>query len=95
MEQLPPVPLDEPATYRIQITGCLESDLAERRWGLTAKPVKKRGKPEQTVLFGEVADQAALVGIINALYNYGHTVVKVKRFKTKTELYNGDDEMKV
>ena len=79
MEQDLPVPIDLSATYRICVTGCLESDLAERLWGMTASPVEKIGEPEQSVLVGEVADQAALVGIINALYNSGHTVVSVER----------------
>ena len=79
MDRLPLFPMDMPATYRICVTGCLESDLAERLWGMTATPAEKIGEPEQTVLVGEVADQAALVGIINALYNAGHTVVSVER----------------
>ena len=79
MDRLPLVPMDMPATYRICVTGCLESDLAERLWGMIASPVERSGEPEQTALVGEVADQAALVGIINALYNSGHTVVSVER----------------
>ena len=73
------VPMDMPATYRICVTGCLGSELAERLWGMTSSPVERIDEPEGTVLVGEVADQAALVGIINALYNYGHTVVSVER----------------
>jgi len=79
MEQNRHVPLDMPATYRICITGCLENELAERQWGMTSNAVEKTGKGEQTALIGEVADQAALVGIINTLYNSGHTVVSVER----------------
>ncbi len=79
MAQNWPVPLDMPATYRICITGCLESELAERRWGMTSSPVEKIDEPEQTMLVGEVADQAALIGIINALYNSGHIIVSVER----------------
>ena len=73
------VPMDIPATYRICVTGCLESELAERLWGMTSSPVEKTDEPEQTVLVGEVADQAALIGIMNALYNSGHTVVSIER----------------
>jgi hypothetical protein len=73
------VPMDMPATYRICIIGVLVSGLAERYWGMISSPVKPMGEPEQTVLVGEVADQAALVGIFNALYNSGHTVVSVER----------------
>ena len=79
MEQNRLVPMDMPATYRICVTGYLESDLAERRWGMTSGPVEKIGELEQTALIGEVTDQAALIGIINALYNSGHTVVSVER----------------
>ena len=79
MEQNRLVPMDMPATYRICVTGCLESELVERLWGMISSPVEKIGEPEQTSLVGEVADQAALVGIINALYNSGHTVVSVER----------------
>jgi hypothetical protein len=71
--------MDIPATYRICVTGCLESELAERLWGMVSSPVEKTAETEQTVLVGEVADQAVLVGIINALYNSGHTVVSVER----------------
>ena len=79
MERFPLVPMDMPATYRICVMGCLESRYAERFWGMTSTPVEQVDEPEQTILVGEVADQAALVGIINALYNMGHTVVSVER----------------
>jgi uncharacterized iron-regulated protein len=46
---------------------------------MVSSPVEKTAETEQTVLVGEVADQAVLVGIINALYNSGHTVVSVER----------------
>lgn len=90
MDRLPLVPMDMPATYRICVTGCLESDLAERRWGMTARPVKERGKLEQTILSGEVADQAAFIGIINALYNSGHTVVSVARLPRDADPHMDD-----
>ena len=79
MDQFPLLPMDMPATYRICITGCLERNMAERLWGMTASPIEGNGEPEQTVLVGEVVDQAALIGIMNALYNSGHTVVSVER----------------
>jgi hypothetical protein len=56
--------MDMLATYRICVTGCLDSSLAERYWGMTSSPIEKIGEPEQTALVGEVADQAALMGII-------------------------------
>lgn len=79
-----------PATYRICVTGRLESDLAERLWGMTASPDERTGEPEQTMLVGEVADQAALIGIMNALYNSGHTVVSVERLLPDADAHMDD-----
>ena len=92
MDRLPRVPMDMPATYRICVIGCLEIDLAERLWGMSASPVEKSRGPEQTALVGEVADQAALVGIINALYNSGHTVVSVERLPADAESHMDDSK---
>lgn len=87
MERNRAVPMDMPATYRICITGYLESELAERLWGMTSTPVERNDKTGGTVLVGEVADQAALVGIINALYNSGHTVVSIERLTDDEDLH--------
>ena len=78
-EQFPEIQLDLPAHYHIYVTGILDSDWVEHRWGMTSSTVEQRGEPDQTVLVGEVVDQAALIGVINALYNMGHTVVSVER----------------
>ena len=79
------IPLDLPAHYRVVVTGVLDSSWVERHWGMTSSPVELRGETEQTVLVGEVADQAALMGVFNALYNMGHTVVSVERIHTDSE----------
>ncbi len=85
MELLPNTPMDMPATYRICVLGVLESSWVERLWGMTTVPVEAAIDKEQTALVGEVADQAALVGIINALYNMGHTVVALEQVTTQEE----------
>ena len=85
LEQLSPYPMDKPAAYRICVTGCLEDDYAQRYWGMTARSFQQEGKPEQTVLVGKVADQAALVGIMNALYNMGYAVLTVERINPQTD----------
>ena len=86
MEQLPHFPIDMPATYRICVTGGLENGWAERLWGMTSTPIEQAGEREQTLLAGKVADQAALVGIINALYNMGYAVVSVERTPPDAEI---------
>ena len=44
------------------------------------------------MLVGEVADQAALVGVINALYNMGYTVVSVERIVADEDLSLNDKD---
>ena len=79
------IPLDLPAHYRVVVTGVLDSSWVERHWVMTSSPVELGGETEQTVLVGEVADQAALMGVFNALYNMGHTVVSVERIHPDSE----------
>ena len=78
--------MDMPATYRICVVGDVDGEYAERYWGMKLDFIEQTGEPEQTALVGEVADQAALVGIINALYNAGHTVVSVERMLPDIDL---------
>jgi hypothetical protein len=93
MKQFPPSQMDISATYRICVIGVIESSMAERFWGMTAVPVEQTDELEQTALVGEVADQTALVGIINALYNGGLTVVSVERiFPDKEFLLNKNNK---
>ena len=79
MKQFPRSHMDMSANYRICVIGVLESSMAERFWGMMSAPVEQTDELQQTALVGEVADQTALVGIINALYNGGHTIVSVER----------------
>ena len=79
IEQFPLVPMDTPGTYRICVIGGVEKSWAERLWGMTSIPVEQAGEREQTLLVGKVADQAALIGILNTLYNIGYAVVSVER----------------
>ena len=93
MKQFTRSHMDMSATYRICVIGVLESSMAERYWGMTSAPVEQTDEQEQTALVGEVADQTALVGIINALYNAGHTVVSVERiFPDKEFLLNKNNK---
>ena len=91
LEQFPLFPIDMPAAYRICVTGSLEDDYAQRYWGMTSTPIQQEGEPEQTMLVGVVADQSALVGIINTLYNMGYTVVSVERMLSDVDLHTSKD----
>jgi hypothetical protein len=60
-------PVDQPATYRIRVYGTLDA-----RWSgrLGDMQIAHPGYPAgQTVLTGELTDQAALFGVLNSLYS--------------------------
>lgn len=60
-------PVDRPATYRIRVYGTLEAKWSGRLEDMRiAHPDDPVG---QTVLTGELADQAALFGVLNSLYS--------------------------
>ena len=92
MELFPPSAMDAPATYRICVTGKINSSWAQSLWGMTSRPVQEADEQAQTVLTGEIADQAALVGVINALYNFGHTVVSVERVTVDVNIDENDKQ---
>jgi hypothetical protein len=60
--------LDTPATYRIRVKGHLDSSWSDCLSGLTISPPSQEGELEVTTLTGQVLDQAALSGVLNALY---------------------------
>lgn len=69
--------LDNPATYRIQIQGALGSHWADHLGGLDIS-VDEDLQPPVTTLSGQVIDQAALIGIINGVYDLGYPLLSVK-----------------
>jgi len=60
--------LDTPATYRIRVKGYLDSSWSDRLSGLTISWSSQEDVPEVTTLYGQVLDQAALAGVLSALY---------------------------
>jgi hypothetical protein len=70
---------DEPATYRIRARGTLDASWSSELGGLAMAPdTAKDGEPE-TVLSGRLADQAALLGVLNYLADLGFALVSVER----------------
>ncbi len=70
---------DLPSRYRIRVGGCLSASWADRLGGMT---ITVRHAPSQqpvTTLTGEVIDQAALMGVLDALYDMGFPLLKVER----------------
>ena len=69
-----------PAEYKISVAGFLDESLSDRLCGLSITNTKSdqtTGKPIAT-LTGRLADQAALFGVLNALYNMRLPLITVK-----------------
>ena len=61
--------LDSPATYRIRVKGHLASSWSDRLGGLAITTTSQDDETVETTLYGQVVDQAALAGVLSALYN--------------------------
>jgi len=69
-----------PAKYRISVVGILEESFADRLCGLSiqnTEPDQDAGKPVVT-LTGRLTDQAALMGVLNTLYNMRMPLIAVE-----------------
>ena len=61
--------VDKPATYCIQVVGYLDKNWSAHLGGLEIDVSKKDGRKAVTELSGLIIDQAALIGVIIALYD--------------------------
>jgi hypothetical protein len=61
--------LDTPATYQIRVRGYLDGSWSDRLGGLAIIPTSEEDGTTVTTLHGQLRDQAALAGVLSALYN--------------------------
>jgi len=61
--------IDHPATYRIQVAGYLDENWTTRLGGLRISTDARDDDKLITMLSGELIDQAALFGVLKALYD--------------------------
>jgi hypothetical protein len=77
MGALPPLSVDQPALYRIEVQGCLgEENVA---WLGDATLEVREGESVITTLVAHVADQAELYGILQTLYSLGLPLLSLRR----------------
>jgi hypothetical protein len=72
------ISLLKPAVYRIRIQGILDKNWSDYYSGMT---IEHEGDPKQnamTVLMGRVADQSALIGVLNSLHDIGYAILSVE-----------------
>jgi hypothetical protein len=65
-EHRPPLSVIEPGTYTIRVQGHLDSIWSDQLGGMRIT-VSGTGRRAVTVLFGHHVDQAAFLGVLNAL----------------------------
>ena len=61
--------IDQPATYSIQVAGYLDENWTTRLGGLTISIDTQEDDKLVTTLSGALIDQAALFGVLKALYD--------------------------
>ena len=69
--------MKEPAIYRIRVRGHLDPKWSERLEGMNITEVRHSEKDDETILVGRLADQAALAGVMNTLYEQHLPVLSV------------------
>jgi hypothetical protein len=65
---------DQPATYQIRLKGVLDPSWSDWFGGLTITPVD-----DETMLEGQVADQAGLHGILAKINDLGLSIISVEQ----------------
>ena len=70
--------MDGPANYKIRVLGRLGASWAARMGGMRVSEWRQPEGETETVLEGWLEDQAALAGVLNALYELHLPVLSVR-----------------
>ena len=68
----------EPAVYRISIQGILDMNWSDYYGGMTIEHEGDSKQTAMTSLMGKLADQSALIGVLNALFDIGYPILVVE-----------------
>ncbi len=77
--------MEKPHTYRIQVQGELDERWSDRLGGMTITVDRSDEQKSVTTLAGPLRDQAALSGVLNALYELHLPVLSVERLDKPKE----------
>jgi len=71
---------DTPAKYSIRVAGLLDNSWSDLLGGMTVINTEdeESGVEAVTTLTGPLIDQAALLGVLNALYNMHYSLLSVE-----------------
>jgi hypothetical protein len=70
---------DQPAIYRIEMDGNIDQSILTWFDDMTLSTESREEGKTTSTLVGLVADQAALHGLLNRIYNLGFLVISVTR----------------
>ena len=73
----------KPAMYKIKVQGELKENWSERLLGMQITIERSQNNIPVSVLIGQINDQTALSGVLNALYDYNMTIISVQMLKSK------------
>ena len=76
---------DLPATYRIRVKGYLDDSWSDRLGGMEISAIDQAEGAPESILVGWLPDQAALCGVLNALYNLHLSLLSVEVLNVKEE----------
>ncbi len=71
----------ESAIYRIRIQGTLDKNWSDYCGGMTIEHERDAHQHAVTAMTGQLADQSALVGILNSLHDIGCPILSVERIE--------------
>ena len=66
------------ASYRVRVQGHLDNSWSDRLGGMVLTRAFTADKQPMTILIGRLRDQAALAGVMDALYNLHLPVISVE-----------------
>jgi hypothetical protein len=69
---------EAPASYRIRVQGHLDDSWSDRLGGMVITLAFTEDKQPMSILIGNLMDQAALAGVMNALYGLHLSVISVE-----------------
>ena len=69
---------EAPASYRIRVQGHLDDSWSDRLGGMVITRAFTADKQPMTILIGHLKDQAALCGVMNAIYDLHLPVISVE-----------------
>ena len=81
-----PIKFDAPTSYRIIVQGVLPEDYYPYFEGMRIKRQKCESEIDNTVITGNVKDQAALAGILTRLYDFHYSILLVENTENKIYL---------